>query len=65
MALRSLAGDGVHITPLVPDRDFRRRPTAVAEPFSIDRLRDVALADVAADFGAQVVTSEIAFVAPA
>jgi sulfide:quinone oxidoreductase len=65
MALRSLAGDGVDITLLAPDRDFRYRPMAVAEPFSIEHLRRVALADVAAEFGAHVVTGALASVEPA
>ncbi|MDX6681413.1 MAG: sulfide:quinone oxidoreductase [Solirubrobacteraceae bacterium] len=65
MALRSLAGDGVEITLLAPDRDFRYRPMAVAEPFTIEHLRHVALAEVAAEFGARVVTGALAAVDPA
>ena len=64
MALRALAGDRVAITLLAPDRDFRHRPMAVAEPFTIARTRHVALADVAADFGAHVVTGALASVEP-
>jgi sulfide:quinone oxidoreductase len=65
MALRALAGDRVAMSLLAPDRDFRHRPMAVAEPFTIARTRHVALADVAADFGAHVITGALASVEPA
>jgi sulfide:quinone oxidoreductase len=64
MALRSLAADNVRITLLAPGRDFRYRPTSVCEPFSIAMSRQVALADIAAEFDAQIVTGAIASVDP-
>ncbi len=65
MALRALAGERVQITLLAPERDFRFRPMAVAEPFTIARTRHVPLADIAADFGARLVTGALAAVEPA
>ena len=64
MALRALAGDRVRITLLAPDRDFRYRPMAVAEPFSISRARRIALVAIAADFDARYVAGELASVDP-
>ena len=60
MALRELAGDAVGITMLAPDPDFRYRPMAVAEPFTIDRAQRVPLASIVADFGAQLVVGALA-----
>jgi sulfide:quinone oxidoreductase len=65
MALRALAGDRVRITLLAPERDFRYRPMAVAEPFTIARTRHIALTDVAADFDADLVIGALAGVEPA
>jgi len=65
MALRSIAGDRVAITLLASGRDFRHRPMAVAEPFAIARTRHVALAAVAADFGAHVIAGALESVDPA
>lgn len=56
MSLRTLAGDRVQITLLAPEREFRFRPMAVAEPFTIARARHIPLAEIAADFDARVVT---------
>jgi sulfide:quinone oxidoreductase len=64
MALRALAGDRVAITLLAPDREFRYRPMAVAEPFTITRARHVSLARIAEDFGAELVTGALAAVEP-
>lgn len=64
MALRSLAADRVHITLLAPEDDFRYRPMAVAEPFSIAHARRVPLVAVAADFDADLVTGALAAVEP-
>jgi sulfide:quinone oxidoreductase len=60
MALRELAGDAVAITLLAPEPDFRYRPMAVAEPFSIDHAQRLPLAPIAADFDAQLVTGALA-----
>lgn len=62
MSLRALAGDRVQITLLAPEREFRFRPMTVAEPFAIAHARHIPLADVAADFGARVVTGALAAV---
>jgi sulfide:quinone oxidoreductase len=60
MALRALAGDRVRITLLAPEREFRYRPMAVAEPFTIARARHVALTEIAADFDAELVIGALA-----
>ena len=61
IALRAQAGAAdLAITLLAPDRDFRYRPMSVAEPFSIARAHRVALADVAAEFDADLVTGALA-----
>ena len=54
MALRALAADRVRITLLAPEPDFHVRPMAVAEPFAIAHAARIPLADVAADFGAEI-----------
>ena len=64
MALRALAGDRVQITLLAPDREFRYRPMAVAEPFTIAHARHIPLADIAADFDADLVVGALAAVEP-
>ncbi len=64
MALRALAGDRVNITLLAPEREFRYRPMAVAEPFTIAHVRRVDLAAIAADFGAELVRGSLAAVEP-
>jgi sulfide:quinone oxidoreductase len=64
MALRALAGDRVQITLLAPEREFRYRPMAVAEPFTIAHARHVDLAAIAADFGAELVRGRLAAVEP-
>jgi sulfide:quinone oxidoreductase len=64
MALRALAGDRVKITLLAPEREFRYRPMAVAEPFTIAHARHVDLAAIAADFGAALVRGSLAAVEP-
>lgn len=64
MALRALAGDRVSITLLAPEREFRYRPMTVAEPFTIARARHIALADIAADFDADLVIDALVAVEP-
>ncbi|MDP2710004.1 MAG: hypothetical protein Q8O56_02175 [Solirubrobacteraceae bacterium] len=59
MALRSLAGERVRITLLAPEREFRYRPMAVREPFTIAHAQRVELAPIAAEFGAQLVQGEL------
>jgi sulfide:quinone oxidoreductase len=65
MALRDLAGDRVGITLLAPEREFRYRPMAVAEPFTIAHARHVSLAAVAAGFDTRLVAGSLAGVEPA
>lgn len=65
MAVRAQAGDRVRITLLAPDREFRYRPMAVAEPFTIARARHVPLPGIAADFDADLVIGSLAGVEPA
>jgi sulfide:quinone oxidoreductase len=65
MALHALAGERVSITLLAPEREFRYRPMAVAEPFTIAHARHVDVAAIAADFGADLVRGSLATVEPA
>jgi sulfide:quinone oxidoreductase len=62
MAVRALAGDSVRITLLAPEREFRYRPMAVAEPFTIAQARHIALRAIAHDFDARHVTGALAAV---
>ena len=62
MALRELAGNRVRITLLAPDEEFRYRPMTVAEPFAIAAAQRLALATIAADFDAELVTGALAAV---
>ena len=64
MALRELAGDRVRITLLAPERHFHYRPMAVAEPFTIAHARRIELAQIAAEFDADLVTGALAAVEP-
>jgi len=65
MALRALAADRVRITLLAPGDDFHYRPMAVTEPFAIGHAETLALADIAADFDARIVTGSLDRVVPA
>jgi sulfide:quinone oxidoreductase len=65
MALRTLAADHVRITLLAPEREFRYRPMAVAEPFTIAHTRHAGLAAIAADFDASLLIGALAAVEPA
>jgi sulfide:quinone oxidoreductase len=64
MALRDLAGPDVRIRLVAPTDHFVYRPLKVAEPFSLGRARRYALAELASDFGAELVTTAIADVRP-
>lgn len=55
MALRDLEGDDLRIVLVSPSDSFAYRPLAVAEPFSLGRVRRYPLAPIAADFGAELV----------
>lgn len=65
MAVRALAGERVDITVLAPDREFRYRPMAVAEPFTIAHARHLELSRITDDFDARLVPGALAGVAPA
>ncbi len=65
MALRALAAERVRITLLAPGADFHYRPMAVAEPFAVGHAAHLPLADIAADFDADVVTGSLDRVVPA
>ena len=64
MALRELAADHVRITLLAPERHFHYRPMAVAEPFTIAHARRIELAQIAAEYDADLVTGALAAVEP-
>jgi sulfide:quinone oxidoreductase len=55
MALRDLEGDDVNIVLVSPSDTFAYRPLAVAEPFSLGRVRRYPLGPIAEDFGAELV----------
>jgi sulfide:quinone oxidoreductase len=64
MALRDLAGPDVRIRLVAPTDHFVYRPMQVAEPFSRGHARRYPLAEIAADFGAEHVSTAIAEVRP-
>jgi NADPH-dependent 2,4-dienoyl-CoA reductase/sulfur reductase-like enzyme len=53
LALRALAGDRIDITLVAPELRLVNRSMAVAQPFSLQRVRGVRLHDVAAEHGAR------------
>jgi sulfide:quinone oxidoreductase len=59
LALRDLAGDRVALTLLEPERDFVFRAMAIAEAFGRGRGRRIALEQVAADAGAQLIHARL------
>ena len=59
MALRDLGDPTLRIQLVAPDSAFIYRPLQVAEPFSLGSARRYPLAQVAADFGAELVTDAI------
>jgi sulfide:quinone oxidoreductase len=62
LGLREVAGERVRLTLVAPDAEFVYRPMAVAEPFALGRARGVALADFAADAGAELVIGAVSAV---
>lgn len=64
MALRAVMGDRARITVLAPEREFRYRPMAVAEPFTIAHTRHIPLERIAGDFGARLVPGALSAVEP-
>jgi sulfide:quinone oxidoreductase len=59
LALRALAGDRVRVTLLAPGREFRYRPMAVAEPFTIREAQRLDLAPLVADADAELVAGAL------
>ena len=64
MALRDLAGPEVPIRVVAPDEHFVYRPLQVAEPFAPGTVRRYPLADIAADFGAELLRGAAVEVRP-
>ena len=64
IALRSLAGRRVAITLLSPGDELTYRPLSVAAPFGPGGARTRAVAELAHDFGATLVTGALGWVAP-
>ena len=64
IALRELAGDGLRVTLLAPERDFVYRPLAVTEPFCLGDAAHHPLAEIVGDFGAELVTAALVEVDP-
>jgi sulfide:quinone oxidoreductase len=64
IALRSLTGDVLQVTLLAAQPDFVYRPMAVAEPFCLGHATRHPLADIARDFGADLVLEPLVRVDP-
>lgn len=54
IALHDIAAARVNVMLLSPDHDFVFRPLSVGEPFALGDIQRVPVAQIAADFGAQV-----------
>ena len=59
LALRDLAGDRVDLTLLTPSTEFVYRPMTVREPFALALAQRVALEQIAADVGAELVQDTV------
>jgi sulfide:quinone oxidoreductase len=59
IALRDLAGDRLRTTLVAPEPDFVYRPLAVAQPFCLGHPTRYPLADIARDFGAELVRGAV------
>ena len=64
LALRTLEGAPVDVTVLAPDETFEVRAFSVGEPFALAPPRRVALAELAADAGAELRAGTLAAVDP-
>jgi sulfide:quinone oxidoreductase len=64
LALRALAGAGVRIDLLAPDRHFAYPPASVAEPFRLGRTVRWELAELALDRGFGLIRDAVERVAP-
>jgi sulfide:quinone oxidoreductase len=59
LALHAMAGDGVRLTLVAPDREFSYRPLAVAEPFALGHAQRVPLSRFAEETGADLVIDAV------
>ena len=59
IALHELAGERVRVTLLAPEADFVYRPMSVAEPFCLGHADRHPVAEIARDFGAEVVCDSL------
>jgi sulfide:quinone oxidoreductase len=59
IALHDLAARRVHVTLIAPEREFVYRPLAVSEPFGLGARTRRALAHVARDFDADLVSDAV------
>jgi sulfide:quinone oxidoreductase len=64
LALSDLAGERVSLTLLAPSPEFVYRPMTVREPFGYARAQRLALSEVAADTGAELVSDSLGRVDP-
>jgi sulfide:quinone oxidoreductase len=64
IALHELGGDRLRVTVLAPEPDFVYRPLSVAEPFCLGHAAHHPLADVAHEFGAELVRGALAEIDP-
>jgi sulfide:quinone oxidoreductase len=64
LALSQLAGEHVSLTLLAPSPEYVYRPMTVREPFAYGRAQRLALSEIAADTGAELVSDALARVDP-
>ena len=64
LALHELAGDRVAITLLTPSPEFIYRPQTIGEPFALPAASRHAVADLAAEVGAELIPDSFAWVDP-
>jgi sulfide:quinone oxidoreductase len=64
MALRELAGPRVRMTLLTPNKELVYKPMSVLEPFAGPSVERRPLAQITADFGAELRHGELSWVAP-
>jgi sulfide:quinone oxidoreductase len=64
LALSQLAGEHVSLTLLAPSPEFVYRPMTVREPFAYANAQRLALSEIAADTGAELVSDALARVDP-
>lgn len=64
LALRELAPRAIRITLLAPEEEFAYRPLAAVEPFELGKMRRLPLADLADEFGFELVRDRLRSVEP-